>query len=105
MFWNLLANAVKFTPRGGHVRVTLRPEPHDIVVTIADSGAGIDPEVLPFIFQRFRQGDARHGGLGLGLALVRHYVELHGGQVRAASEGPDRGATFTVTLPMAPAVG
>jgi signal transduction histidine kinase len=75
-----------------------------VVVKITDSGAGIDANLLPYIFQRFRQGDTRQGGLGLGLALVRHYVELHGGSVSATSDGPGQGSTFIVTLPAPPAV-
>jgi PAS domain S-box-containing protein len=103
VLWNLLANAVKFTPRGGHITVRLRMNPTDVIVAVSDTGVGIDPAVLPYIFQRFRQGDHKSGreqaGLGLGLALVRHFVELHGGRVTASSEGPGRGATFVVMLP------
>ena len=105
VLWNLLSNAVKFTPRGGRITTSLRINPHDIVITVSDTGAGIDRSVLPFIFQRFRQGDhgsGEAGGLGLGLALVRHFVELHGGRVTASSEGRGRGATFVVTLPTSP---
>ena len=104
--WNLLANAVKFTPRGGRVTLSLRITPTDLVVSVTDTGIGIDPSVLPYIFQRYRQGDSgstrEHGGLGLGLTLVRHFVELHGGRVTASSEGPGRGATFVVMLPTPP---
>ena len=103
--WNLLINAVKFTPGGGMVRVDVRPSGPGVEVVVADTGVGIAPEVLPFVFDRFRQADSSstrsHTGLGLGLALVRHLVELHGGQVRAHSDGPGRGAAFTVTLPFA----
>jgi signal transduction histidine kinase len=103
--WNLLSNAVKFTPRGGQVAVRLEREVEHITVIVSDTGVGIEPEFLPFVFDRFRQfeGDTRrtHGGLGLGLAIVRHLVELHGGTVGAASPGKGRGATFTVTLPLA----
>jgi PAS domain S-box-containing protein len=103
VLWNLLANAVKFTPRGGHITVRLRINPTEAVIAVSDTGTGIDPSVLPYIFQRFRQGDHKNGreqpGLGLGLALVRHFVELHGGRVTASSEGPGRGATFVVMLP------
>lgn len=104
VLWNLLSNAVKFTPRGGRIRIQLRRNPRDLTVVVADTGAGIDPALLPYVFQRFRQGVIRGqspdtGGLGLGLALVRHFVELHGGHVRASSAGPGRGSTFTVTLP------
>jgi PAS domain S-box-containing protein len=103
--WNLLSNAVKFTSRGGQVAISLEREGAHITITVSDTGAGIEPEFLPFVFDRFRQfeGDTRrtHGGLGLGLAIVRHLVELHGGTVGAASPGKGRGATFTVTLPLA----
>jgi PAS domain S-box-containing protein len=101
--WNLLTNAVKFTPRRGRVQVVLRPADSSIEMIVADTGIGIPPEILPIIFERFRQGDSSstraHTGLGLGLALVRHLVELHGGTVVAESEGEGRGATFTVRLP------
>jgi signal transduction histidine kinase/DNA-binding response OmpR family regulator len=102
--WNLLNNAIKFTPKGGKVEVELRRVGTSIELSVADSGEGIEPAFLPHIFERFRQADGsstrRHGGLGLGLALVRHLVEAHGGTVRAASEGLGRGAKFTVTLPV-----
>jgi len=99
--WNLLANAVRFTPKNGRVQVTLRRVNSRVDIVVSDTGEGIDPAVLPFIFERFRQGPGReHGGLGIGLALVRHLVELHGGEVKAASDGPNTGATFTVSLPM-----
>jgi PAS domain S-box-containing protein len=101
--WNLLMNAVKFTPGGGRVQVMLRPWGDGVEVLVADDGEGISPEVLPYIFERFRQEDSsttrRYGGLGLGLALVRHLVELHGGTVHAQSPGKRQGATFTVRLP------
>jgi signal transduction histidine kinase/DNA-binding response OmpR family regulator len=104
--WNLLSNAIKFTPRGGRVQVRLRREPSFVEVVVADNGQGIEPEFLPHIFDRFRQADAsftrRAGGLGLGLAIVRSLVELHGGDVSALSDGPGRGTTFVVRLPMAP---
>jgi len=107
VMWNLLSNAVKFTPRGGRVTLSLTRTPTDLVVSVSDTGNGIDRSVLPYIFQRFRQGDTgshrEHGGLGLGLALVRHFVELHGGRVTASSEGPGHGATFVVMLPTPPA--
>lgn len=102
--WNLLSNAVKFTPNGG--RVTLRLERADpyVRLTIADTGIGISPAFLPYVFHRFYQADAsttrRHGGLGLGLSLVRHLVELHGGSVEAESAGEGQGATFRVNLPV-----
>ncbi|HET7341287.1 MAG TPA: GAF domain-containing protein, partial [Methylomirabilota bacterium] len=94
---NLITNAVKFTPSGGRVALTLAREPEHALLTVADSGIGIDPEILPRIFDRFRQADStitrRHGGLGLGLAIVRHLTELHGGTVQAASAGSGRGST------------
>jgi CheY-like chemotaxis protein len=103
--WNLLSNAVKFTPAGGRVGVRLEREGASVTITVIDTGVGIEPEFLPFVFDRFRQfedGTTRAaGGLGLGLAIVRHLVELHGGTVSAASRGRGQGATFTVTLPMA----
>jgi CheY-like chemotaxis protein len=102
--WNLLSNAVKFTPGGGEVEVRLEREATRISITVADTDEGIEPEFLPFVFDRFRQLEGHttraHGGLGLGLAIVRHLVELHGGTVSAASPGKERGATFTVTLPL-----
>ena len=107
ILWNLLANAVKFTPAGGLVRVTLRQGPAGVSIDVTDSGSGIDPAFLPFVFDRFRQADSsttrRHGGLGLGLALVRHLVELHGGTVAAHSDGLGRGSRFTLVLPWAAA--
>lgn len=106
-FWNLLSNAVKFTPRGGQVEIGVTGSPSDVRVTIRDNGEGISPEFLPFVFDRFRQGDnsttRKHGGLGIGLSVVRHIVELHGGTVEAMSEGKGRGATFLIVLPAAPA--
>jgi PAS domain S-box-containing protein len=102
--WNLLSNAVKFTDAGGSVRLTLKQQGATVVLSVADTGRGIDPAVLPDVFDRFKQGDSsirrRVGGLGLGLALVRHIVELHGGHVSAASAGIGHGATFTVVLPI-----
>lgn len=104
--WNLLTNAVKFTPRGGEVRVWLRRDGSQVEIVVADTGQGLDPEFLPHVFDRFRQADASttrsHGGLGLGLAIAKHLVELHGGAIFAESEGPGRGAVFTVRLPIAP---
>ncbi|HEU4596871.1 MAG TPA: ATP-binding protein [Pyrinomonadaceae bacterium] len=101
--WNLLSNAVKFTPRGGEVRVALKHDEGHVRLAVADTGLGIRPDFLPFVFDRFRQGDQSttraFGGLGLGLAIVRHLVELHGGTVLAESEGEGRGSTFTVELP------
>jgi signal transduction histidine kinase/ActR/RegA family two-component response regulator len=101
--WNLLSNAVKFTGSGGRIDLRLSERHGRVVLAVHDSGEGIAPEFLPHVFERFRQADGtstrRHGGLGLGLALVRHLVELHGGTVRADSEGLGRGATFSVVLP------
>jgi signal transduction histidine kinase len=116
--WNLLVNAIKFTPEGGKVEITLEqiesekgettnqataPTPQ-AQITVSDTGKGIDSDILPFIFERFRQADGsstrQYGGLGLGLAIVRHIVALHGGSVHAASPGEDQGATFTVRLPL-----
>lgn len=99
---NLIANAIKFTPSGGHVDVSLRSGGGRAVVTVRDTGQGIDAELMPSIFDRFRQGDAggRQGGLGLGLAIVRHLVEAHGGTVRAESPGRGGGAVFTVEMPL-----
>jgi signal transduction histidine kinase len=105
--WNLLSNAVKFTPKGGRVGVRLFEQDDDLVLVVEDSGIGIAPEFLPFLFDRFTQADSsarrRHGGLGVGMAIVRHLVELHGGTVKVESEGLNRGATFTVVLPRRPA--
>ena len=105
VFLNLLSNAVKFTREGGRIEVIVERKDSDIQIEVRDSGRGIDPEFLPYIFERFRQADntysRRTGGLGLGLAIVRHLVELHGGTVRAESAGEDRGASFFVTLPVA----
>jgi len=103
--WNLLMNAVKFTPKGGRVQVQLRRVNSHVELVVSDTGEGIEPALLPHIFERFRQGDSTstraHGGLGIGLALVRHLVDLHGGTVAAESAGPGQGATFTVKLPLA----
>jgi PAS domain S-box-containing protein len=104
VIWNLLSNAVKFTPRGGRVAVHLERDGTEAVVRVVDSGQGIRPDFLPFLFERFRQADSSstraHGGLGLGLAIVRHIVELHGGRVEAQSAGDGLGSTFTVRLPL-----
>jgi len=106
--WNLLSNAIKFTPAGGRVLVSAERSDSAIDIVVRDSGVGIPPEFLPHVFDRFRQGDAgsqrSHGGLGLGLAIVRHLVELHGGTVRAESGGRGQGATFRVTLPIHTAI-
>jgi signal transduction histidine kinase len=105
VMWNLLSNAVKFTPKGGQIQVQVARRGSHVEIAVGDTGAGIDPEFLPHVFERFRQSDSssrrRHGGLGLGLAIVRHLVELHGGTVRAESAGPGQGATFVVRLPVA----
>jgi PAS domain S-box-containing protein len=104
--WNLLMNAVKFTPVGGRVDLSVRRSGPTLELSVIDTGEGIPSDLLPYVFDPFRQGDSsstrRHGGLGLGLALVRELVELHGGQVRAESPGQGEGATFTVMLPLAP---
>jgi PAS domain S-box-containing protein len=105
IIWNLLSNAIKFTPAGGRIDVVLGRRNEHLELVVSDTGAGIAPEVLPHVFERFHQADRsitrRFGGLGLGLAIVRHLVELHGGTVRAESDGPGLGATFTVTFPVA----
>jgi CheY-like chemotaxis protein len=102
--WNLLANAIKFTPKGGIVRVTLDREDSHARIVVADNGQGIAQELLPYVFDRFRQADSSTrrnlGGLGLGLSIVKHIVELHGGTVNASSDGEGRGATFIVHLPI-----
>jgi PAS domain S-box-containing protein len=105
VFWNLLSNAVKFTPRGGRIETRVETDSGHVRVVVTDTGAGLAAESVPRVFDRFWQADSspgrQTGGLGLGLALARHFVELHGGTITAASEGPGRGATFTVTLPLA----
>jgi signal transduction histidine kinase len=107
--WNLLANAVKFTPTGGRVAVTLEREDSTLVLRVADTGEGIAPEFLPFVFDRFRQGGSsgsrQVGGLGLGLAIVQDIVGRHGGSVRAESGGTGNGSVFTVVLPADHAAG
>ena len=104
IFFNLVSNALKFTPSGGKVSIKLERRGSAIAITISDTGQGIRPDFLPYVFDRFRQAESsttrRHGGLGLGLAIVRHLVELHGGKVSALSKGDGQGATFTVTLPL-----
>jgi signal transduction histidine kinase/ActR/RegA family two-component response regulator len=104
--WNLLSNAVKFTPAGGEVSVRVAQSDGHVRVTVADTGLGIRRDFLPYVFDRFRQGDQSttraHGGLGLGLSIVRHLVELHGGTVRAESQGEGLGARFTLELPHLP---
>jgi PAS domain S-box-containing protein len=104
VFWNLLSNAIKFTPKGGRVQVLLERVDSHVEVSVIDTGEGISPDFLPYIFDRFQQADAsttrRHGGLGLGLSIVKNLVELHGGTVRAKSGGLGKGATFIVNLPL-----
>jgi signal transduction histidine kinase/DNA-binding response OmpR family regulator len=104
VIWNLMSNAIKFTPRGGTVNLTLRHEGSDAVIRVSDTGQGIAPEFLPHVFERFRQADntttRSQAGLGLGLAIVRHLVEIHSGKVLVESEGPGLGTTFTVRLPV-----
>ncbi len=101
--WNLLSNAVKFTPEGGRVELRMEGDAERVRIIVSDNGEGIEPEFLPYVFDRFRQADTsvtrRFGGLGLGLSLVKQLTELHGGTISAASEGSGRGATFVVTLP------
>jgi signal transduction histidine kinase len=103
ILWNLLANAVKFTPNGGNIEVKVTFVDDHMQLSVTDSGIGIDPEFLPFVFDRFSQAPAakggRHTGLGLGLAIVRYFVELHGGSVSANSAGPGKGSTFIVIMP------
>src|SRR4029453_3381113 len=100
--WNLVVNAIKFTPAGGRVGLRLSRVGPSPVVTVSDTGEGIAPELLPFIFDRFTQGDVSvtrpHGGLGLGRSIVRHIVESHGGKVQVHSEGRGHGAVFAVHL-------
>jgi CheY-like chemotaxis protein len=102
--WNLLSNAIKFTPRGGRVQLVLERVNSHIEIHVADTGIGIKPEFLPYVFERFRQADSSitrsSGGLGLGLAIVKNLVELHGGTVRVKCEGEGQGTTFTVQLPL-----
>ena len=101
--WNLLTNAVKFTPKGGRIQVKVQRVDSHVEIIVCDSGVGINKEFLPYVFDRFRQADASttriHGGLGLGLSIVRQLVDLHGGSVSVQSEGEGKGATFTITLP------
>jgi PAS domain S-box-containing protein len=108
VFWNIISNAVKFTPENGRVDVELINEARQIKIIVSDNGKGIEPEFLPFVFDRFRQADGTstrsHGGLGLGLSIVRHVVELHGGTVEVASQGAGSGTIFTVVLPIYTAV-
>ncbi|MES2016885.1 MAG: ATP-binding protein [Pseudomonadota bacterium] len=105
VIWNLLSNAIKFTPRDGRVDIFLAPFDGHVAITVQDTGVGIKPEFKAHVFERFRQGDAsttrKHGGLGLGLSIVKHLIEQHGGMVRVDSEGEERGASFTIELPSA----
>ena len=105
VMWNLLTNAVKFTPPGGSIELAIRRLECELELRVADSGIGIAADFLPYVFDRFRQGDASitrlHGGLGLGLSIARELVELHGGTISASSEGEGRGASFSVRLPLA----
>ena len=105
IFWNLFTNAIKFTPNGGRIKVSVNRKDSQVLISVTDTGIGISAEFLPYIFDRFRQADGSttrsHGGLGLGLAIVRHLVELHRGNVEVKSDGRDHGSTFTVTLPIA----
>ena len=104
--WNLLSNAIKFTPHGGRVELMCVRSGSNVEISVKDTGQGIRPDFLPYVFERFRQADMKttraHGGLGLGLAIVRQLVELHGGTVEVASEGEGKGATFVVKLPVLP---
>ncbi|HZZ45057.1 MAG TPA: ATP-binding protein [Tepidisphaeraceae bacterium] len=103
--WNLLSNAIKFTPKGGHVQITLRRVDSQVEIAVTDSGIGIAPDFLPHVFERFRQADAsttrKHGGLGLGLSIVKSLIELHGGSAHAQSPGDNQGSTFIIVLPIA----
>ena len=104
IMWNLLSNAIKFTPTGGRIEVRLRRVGTQVEIEVEDTGEGISPEFLPFVFDRFRQQDSskrrHHGGLGLGLAIVRYLVELHGGKASAKSNGRGKGSVFTISLPL-----
>lgn len=105
---NLLLNSIKFTPKGGEISLKLRRVDSELELTLADTGIGIAPDFLPYVFETFRQSDSRstrtHGGLGLGLSIVKHLVELHGGRIEASSAGPGAGATFVVRLPISPVI-
>src|SRR6478609_9167076 len=103
--WNLLSNATKFTEQGGKIAVRVARVDSSVEIVVSDTGQGIETEFLPFVFDRFRQADGsfarRHGGLGLGLAIARHLVELHGGTIKVESDGHNRGSRFVVRLPYA----
>ena len=105
VFWNLLANAIKFTPAGGTVTARIAAHAGSVSVSVADTGIGLAPEYLPRLFERFSQADSsttrRHGGLGLGLSICKSLVEMHGGRIEAVSDGPGHGSRFTVSLPLA----
>ena len=104
VIWNLLTNAIKFTPKRGRIHTTIKRVDSHVQISVSDTGQGIAPDFLPYVFDRFRQGDGtttrRHGGLGLGLSIVKHLTELHGGYVRVMSDGVGRGATFSLCLPL-----
>src|SRR5262249_29575794 len=104
VFWNLLANAVKFTHTGGRIETSVEQGQYDVHLSVSDTGQGIKPDLLPRIFEQFKQGDSsisrRHGGLGLGLTIAKCIVDMHGGTIEARSDGDGRGACFTVTLPL-----
>ena len=104
VIWNLLSNSIKFTPEGGLVRVALKRVRSNVELIVSDTGVGIQPEFLPFVFERFRQADSsytrKHGGLGIGLAIVKHVVQQHGGSVGVDSEGENKGTTFTLRFPV-----
>jgi signal transduction histidine kinase len=106
--WNLISNAIKFTPKQGRVHIRLERINSHVEIAVSDTGIGISAEFLPYVFERFRQADSSstrsYSGLGLGLAIVRHLVELHGGTVSVASPGEGQGSTFTVKLPLIPVV-
>jgi signal transduction histidine kinase len=106
VFFNVLGNGLKFTPQGGRITVVVTAHDGLVEVRVSDTGRGIDPDFLPFVFDRFRQGEAsssrEHGGLGLGLSIARQLVEAHQGSIAVSSAGRDKGATFIVTLPLSP---
>jgi signal transduction histidine kinase len=107
VLWNLVHNAIKFTPKHGRVEIHVHHIDHDLQITVADNGQGIAPGFLPHVFERFRQQDASStrttNGLGLGLSIVKQLVELHGGTIQATSDGDGRGSTFIVSLPLSAA--
>jgi len=107
VLWNVVHNAIKFTPSGGRVEIYAHKTENSLQITVQDNGQGISPQFLPHVFERFRQEDASHVrekfGLGLGLSIARHLVELHGGSIRAFSRGSGQGARFEIDIPVAPA--